>query len=107
MAEDMVIARDMEEDTEEVTAGVTVVDMITAEDMAGDLADTCTGTVPDTGEAMGMAGEAMEEAMPGIIEDIMAGDTDTAEAQEWDEDIVVPITGDHVTTVTATGIEHD
>ena len=82
-------------------------DMTMDEVIVGGMGDTCMDTVPDTEEAMGMAEEAMEEAMPETIEDITAGDTDTAEALEWDEDIGVPITGDRVITVTATGIEHN
>ena len=74
--------------------------------MAGGMVDTYMGTVLDTEEAMDMAGEAMEEAMQEIIED-MAGATDTEEAQEWAEDTGAPITGDLDMAGTAIGIEYD
>jgi hypothetical protein len=92
MATDMIVAME----TAEVMAVATV----------GDMVDIYMGTVPDTGEAMGMAEEAMEEAMQEIIEDIMAGDTDTEGALEWAEVTGAPITGDHVINATATGIEN-
>jgi hypothetical protein len=43
--------------------------------------------------------------MQEITED-MAGDTDTAEALDREEDTGAPITVDHGITATATGIEH-
>lgn len=101
MAGDMIAV----EDTAEYT-GITVA-MDTDGVIAGITVDTCMGTVPVTGEAMGMAGEVMEEAMQGIIEDIMAGDTDTEEALDGAGDIGVPIIGDHDMTATAIGIELD
>jgi hypothetical protein len=93
-------------DTGEDMAGVTVEDMITGEaTMVGVMVDTCMGTVPDMGEAMDTAADPIE-AMPDIIEDITAEDTDMVEALEWAEDIGVPIIGDHDMTDTAIGIEH-
>jgi hypothetical protein len=93
-------------DTEEDMAGVTVEDMITGEaTMVGVMVDTCMGTVPDMGEAMDTAADPIE-AMPDIIEDITAEDTDMAEALEWAEDIGVPIIGGLDMIATAIGIKN-